>query len=83
MDKRAAAITGAALWGALCLLVGIAHFVWPPYGEAFLQVLDSLYFGLVGDATVSSLVALGVLTTIDGAVLGYLIAWLYERLART
>ena len=81
LDPRASAITLSVLFAASCLFVGLANLVWPGYGDAFLNVMDSIYFGLVARGSVASVLALTVLSAIDGAIMGFIAAWLYNRLA--
>lgn len=82
LDPRAASLAGAIALAGMCLIVGLANLVMPDYGVAFLAVMDSIYFGLVPGGTAASVVAMTVLSAIDGAVLGFLVVWLYDRLAR-
>ncbi len=78
---RAVALTGAIIWGGIVLLVGIANAAWPSYGALFLQVLDSIYPGYHATGSAGSVVVGTLYAIVDGAVLGFLIAWVYNRLA--
>ena len=81
LSVRAVALTGAILWGGLVMLVGIANAIWPSYGALFLQVLDSIYPGYHATGSAGSVVVATLYAIVDGAVLGFLIAWVYNRLA--
>ena len=67
-------------WGLL-LCVGLVYVAWPAYGNGFLQMRTSVYpwfrgarsFGGAGIGTVDGL--------IDGAIAGFLFAWLYNVFA--
>lgn len=81
MDVRALAITLALVWGGAMLVAGLAHLLWPPYGQAFLDVIASIYPGYevggFGTVIVGTLYAL-----VDGAVCGAIVAAVYNGLAR-
>lgn len=84
LNMKALALTAALIWGVLAMFVtGLANLIWPAYGSDFLRVMASVYPGY--DATRSfAQVIIGTLYgLVDGAVAGVVIAWLYNRLART
>ena len=63
-----------------CVTIGHANLIWPSYGVAFLQLVDSIYPGYhvgqgLGSAIVGTLYAI-----LDGAVGGLVLAWVYNRL---
>ena len=80
LSVKSLAITGAIVWGAALFLTGIAHLIWPGYGTALLELADSLYPGYhvggFGSVIIGTLYAI-----LDGAVVGAVFAWLYNRLA--
>ena len=78
---RAVALTGAILWGGLVLLMGIANAIWPSYGALFMQLLDSIYPGYHATGSAGSVIVAALYAIVDGAVVGFLIAWIYNRLA--
>jgi hypothetical protein len=82
IDSRAATVTGGAVVGGCCLIVAVAHFLMPTYGVAFLELLDAIYVGSITEPTVVAVVTLTLQAAADGAIAGFLVAWLYNRLVR-
>jgi hypothetical protein len=76
------AITLGLVWGAAVLLVGIANLIWPNYGQAFLELVASIYPGYTADPRVGQLIVGTLYGLVDGAVGGAVIAWLYNLFAR-
>lgn len=79
LNIKSFSLTSAILWSAAILLVGLANIIWPSYGNAFLQLVASIYPGFhasqsIGDVIVGALYAL-----IDGAIAGLVFAWLYNK----
>lgn len=81
LNVRALAATAAILWGGCFFLVGLADLVWPPYGEAWLQLGQSIYPGYGGPGGFGSVIVVTLYALLDGAVAGALFAWLYNKLA--
>jgi hypothetical protein len=81
LNVKAFALTAGILWAAAVLLTGLANLIWPDYGTAFLQIMASLYPGY--DATPSfGAVIIGTLyALVDGAIAGFVFAWLYNVFA--
>ena len=77
----ALAIAGGALWGGMILFIGLAEFVWPAYGRAFLDLAVSIYPGYKAGHTIGQVVLGTVYGFFDGAVGGFLVAWLYNLVA--
>ncbi len=82
LDIKGMAITLGLVWGAAVLLVGIANLIWPNYGQAFLELVASIYPGYTAGAGVGQLIVGTLYGLVDGAVGGAVIAWLYNLLAR-
>ncbi len=82
LDIKGMAITLGLVWGAAVLLVGIAHLIWPNYGQAFLELVASIYPGYTAGASVGQLIVGTFYGLVDGAVGGAMIAWLYNLFAR-
>lgn len=78
LSVKATTLAAAVLWGASVLVVGIANLRWPGYGSAFLQVVDSIYPGYDGLATLRSVLIGTGYGLVDGAVGGFLFAVLYN-----
>lgn len=70
----AAAIT----WGGCFFLVAMANLIWPPYGEAWLQLGQSIYPGYAPGGF-GSVIVVTLYALLDGAVAGAVFAWLYNR----
>ena len=73
-------ITCAVLWGAAVFLCGTANMLWPPYGETFLQLLDSVYPGYDASGSFGSVVIGALYAILDGAVGGLVFGLLYNLL---
>ena len=82
LDIKGMAITLGLVWGAAVLLVGIANLIWPNYGQAFLELVASIYPGYTAGASVGQLTVGTLYGLVDGAVGGAVIAWLYNLVAR-
>jgi hypothetical protein len=54
--------------------------LWPPYGESFLQLLDSIYPGYHASGGFGSVVIGSLYAVVDGAVGGLVFGWLYNLL---
>ncbi len=80
LSESAAALTGSVVCGALVLLVALAHVIFPPFAEAFLAVLASVYPGYDVGGGWGSAVLAATYAAVDGAIVGFLIAWTYNRL---
>jgi hypothetical protein len=81
LNVKAFAFTGGILWGVAMLLSGIAHLIWPRYGNAFLQVMASIYPDYEVSQTIDSVIFGTLYGFLDGAVAGLLLAWLYNVFA--
>jgi hypothetical protein len=79
LNIRAAAATGAMVWGGAVLSVGIVNLLRPSYGGRFLRMVASVYPGYhyrrsAGEVAIGTGYAL-----VDGAFGGAVCAWLYNR----
>jgi len=83
LDPKALAYTGAALWGASFLLVGLVNLSASSYGTEFLDLMASLYPGYTADRTFESVLIGTGYALVDGAVGGWLFGWLYNRLIKS
>lgn len=81
LDVKALTITCALLWGGAVLLAGVANLAWPPYGEAFLRGVASVYPGWEGPGGAVSVLSGTLYGLVDGGLAGFFLAWLYNRLA--
>jgi hypothetical protein len=78
LSAQALAMATAALWGGCMFFVGLVHVVFPAYGAEFLRVVSSIYPGYDAAPTLASLFIGTAWGIADGAVGGYLFAWLYD-----
>lgn len=81
LKPAAAAIAGAVAFGALVLIVSVANLAIPEYGTSFLEVLASVYPGYEAQSSIAGAGLVTVYALIDGAILGFLVAWVYNRFA--
>jgi hypothetical protein len=80
VNVKALAWAGAALWGVSFLLVGLINLSTPSYGLEFLELMASVYPGYTADRTFESVLVGTGYALVDGAVGGWLLGWLYNRL---
>ena len=80
LNPKALALTLSLAWGGSVFLVALLNRFWPGYGGAFLSLAASLYPGFhpggMRAGVVGTLYAL-----LDGAVCGFIVAWLYNKLS--
>jgi len=75
--------TLAILWAVIVLLVGITNLLFPAYGMAFLQIVDSIYPGYhFGKWGFGGVIVATLYAAIDGFVMGVVLAWLYNLLGK-
>lgn len=80
LNVEAMAISLALIWGVLAMfLVGVANLIRPGYGQAFLNLMASLYPGYNGTASIGQVMIGTLYGLLDGAIGGALFAWLYNR----
>ena len=82
LDTRALAIAAGLLWGGAILLVGIINMMSADYGVAFLSTVASVYPGFEPFTGIGSLVIGSVYGLVDGAIGGFIFAWLYNLIAK-
>ncbi|HEY5658278.1 MAG TPA: hypothetical protein VIY27_10880 [Myxococcota bacterium] len=82
LSIRGMAVSFGLIWGVLAMfLTGSANLLWPGYGQAFLDVMASLYPGYSGAASFGQVVVGALYGVVDGAAGGALFAWLYNQFA--
>jgi hypothetical protein len=82
LSVKALAATMAILAGSALLLIGLGNIGLHGYGAAALEVAASIYPGYHGPGGIGSVVVVTLYATLDGAVAGALIAWLYNAVSR-
>lgn len=78
----ALAVTAALVWGLSVFLVGISNLIWPPYGQAFLDLAASIYPGYYAEANFGSVIVGTLYALMDGAIAGAIFAGIYNLLAK-
>lgn len=79
LSVKATAAAAATIWGVLAMfLTGVVRLAWPDYGQAFMDVMASLYPGFDGAATFKNALVGGLYGAVDGAVCGVLFAWCFN-----
>ena len=82
LNPKALAYVSAALWGGSVLFVGLLNLAAPDYGREFLELLGSVYPGYTVDRTMPSVLIATGYGMVDGAIGGWLVGWLYNRLVK-
>ncbi len=82
LSPKALALAGAILWGGSILLVGAVNLAAPLYGVEFLKIARSLYPGFHASRTLLDVLVGTGYGFVDGAIGGFLVAWLYNLFAR-
>jgi hypothetical protein len=78
LNIKALAFAAAVIWGACFLFVGLGNLVFPPYGDAFLQLGAAIYPGYHGPAGFGSVIVATLYALVDGAIAGLVFGWLYN-----
>ena len=78
LNVKAAAVSVALFWGAVMFLMALANLKWPSYGQAFLDLIASVYPGYKATASFGQVVVGTLYAVVDGAVCGLVFAWLYN-----
>ena len=82
ISAKAMAITGAIVLGGYAMGgTGLLNLIWPPYGEHFLITMSSVYPGYHATRTIGDVLVGAGYGTVDGAVAGALVAWIYNYFA--
>ncbi|MEZ4601195.1 MAG: hypothetical protein R2940_15505 [Syntrophotaleaceae bacterium] len=81
LNVAALAVTAALVWSLSVFLVGISNLLWPPYGQAFLELAASIYPGYHAEANFGSVIVGTLYALVDGAVVGAVFAWIYNLVA--
>ncbi len=81
LSPKAMALTSGILLGSSIFLVGLAALFSPEYGEDFLEVFVDLYPGFNEGGGFLNVLIGTAWGFVDGLVLGFLFAWIYNRVA--
>jgi len=82
LHPRAMAYAMAALWGGGVFLVGLINLASRAYGLEFLELLASVYPGYEVTRTFGSVLVATGYALAEGAVSGWLLGWLYNRVLK-
>jgi hypothetical protein len=82
LDVKAMAITLGLIWGLLMLIVGLANLIWPGYGQAFLDVMASVYPGYKATASIGQVITGTGYALVDATIGGAVCAWVYNRFTK-
>jgi hypothetical protein len=80
LHVTALSLTLALIWGGAILLVALLNLLWPPYGQAFLEIPASIYPGYNPGSGPGSVITGTLYGMLDGAIGGALFAWVYNLL---
>jgi hypothetical protein len=78
----ALAMTAGLIWGGAILVVSSANLIWPGYGQAFLDLIASIYPGYRAGSGIGAAIIGSFYGLVDGAIGGAVFGWLYNLLAR-
>ena len=80
-NTLALGLTAGLIWGGAIFVVGLANLIWPGYGQAFLNLLGSIYPGYHPESSIGSVIAGTIYGLVDGTIGGVIFGWLYNLLA--
>lgn len=76
-------LTLSIIWAVLVLLIGITNLLFPGYGVAFLQIVDSIYPGYhFGKWGFGGVIVATLYAALDGFILSVLFAWLHNLVGK-
>jgi ABC-type phosphate transport system permease subunit len=78
LNLKAITITAGIIWALAIFLVGIMNLIWSGYGNAFLQVIASLYPGFDAERSIGDVIVGTVYALVDGAACGFVFGWIYN-----
>jgi len=81
LNVKALSLAMAVVAGSALLLIGLGNVGLSGYGAAVLEVVASVYPGYDGPGGVGSVLVVTLYATLDGVLVGALIAWLYNVFA--
>ena len=82
LNIKAMAMTIGAVWGGSFLFAGLANLLVETYGLAYLDLGASIYPGYNGPGGFGSVIVVTLYAAVDGAVVGAILAWLYNFFSR-
>jgi hypothetical protein len=83
LSLKAMAIAISLLWGGSIFFFGVVNLAAPSYGIEVLRAVSSIYPGFHATRTFTDVLVGTGYALVDGAIGGFLIAWLYNLFARS
>ena len=83
LSTRGLACALGLAWGGAMLVMGTGHLIFYPFGAPLLQALASVYPGYYAVPSLLDVLVGTLYGLVDGAVAGLILAWLYNRFARS
>jgi len=80
LSVKGLALTSGIAMGACVLIIGLSNMVWPPYGAALLEILESIYPGYTNTGGFGSVIVATLYAAVDWTIAGAIVAWLYNKL---
>ena len=81
LSVKGLAMAGGIIWALAVLVAGLANLWWPPYGDAFVELMKSLYPGYRDMTGLVGVLVGTVYGLVDGAIWGAVFAWVYNAFA--
>ena len=76
LNVKALAFALALVWAGAIFVTGLANLIWPGYGEAFLQMVGSIYPGYRGGISFLQVILGTLYGLLDGFIGGLILGWL-------
>ena len=83
LSLKAMAIAISLLWGGSIFFFGVVNLAAPSYGTEALRAISSIYPGFHATRTFTDVLVGTGYALVDGAIGGFLIAWLYNLFTRS
>lgn len=78
LNIKALALAFAILWGGSLFVMGLANLIWGSYGQAFLDLMASIYPGYHATRSFGEVIVGTLYAVVDGFIGGAIFAWLYN-----
>ena len=81
LSVKGLALASGIIWALAVVVVGLANLWFPPYGDAFIELMKSLYPGYRDMTGLGGVLVATVYALVDGAICGAVFAWIYNVFA--
>ena len=78
LNLKALALAAGTLWALALFMTGATNLIWPPYGDAFLKVMASVYPGYHALQSIRDVIIGTAYAFLDGAIFGLVFGWIYN-----